>query len=61
MSFLRARNRAGLTQAQAAEKLGVDQSAICHWENGHNLPRLRRLKQIADLYGCEVNELLKED
>lgn len=61
MSFLSARQRAGLTQAQAAKELDVDQTAICHWERGHNLPTTGRLKQIAKIYGCEVGDLLKED
>ena len=52
MSFAAARKSTGLSQAEAARELGVDQSAVCLWETG---------KTLATLYGCSVDELLRED
>ena len=61
MSFLSAREKAGLTQREVAEKLNIDQSAVSLWENGKNNPRTALLTAIAELYGCTVDDLLKED
>ena len=61
MSFAAARKSTGLSQAEAARELGVDQSAVCLWETGKTLPRTALLPKLATLYGCSVDELLRED
>jgi transcriptional regulator with XRE-family HTH domain len=33
-----ARRRLGLTQAQLAGRMGVDEGSLCHWENGSRRP-----------------------
>ena len=55
------RRRAGYTQKELADKLNVDQSAVSLWESGKTKP-LRKLHQtIAQVLGCTVDELLKEE
>lgn len=61
MSFKTERKKAGLSQAAAAEKLGISDAAICLWEQGKTMPRTAMLNQIARLYGCTVDDLLKPD
>ena len=61
MGFICAREKAGMTQKEVAEKVGVDQSSVSLWENGKNFPRAAVLKKLADLYHCTVDDLLKED
>ena len=61
MSFAAARKSTGLSQPEAARELGVDQSAVCLWETGKTLPRTALLPKLATLYGCSVDELLRED
>jgi transcriptional regulator with XRE-family HTH domain len=34
---------------------------VCQWENGDALPKADKLVAIAKLYGCTVEELLKEE
>ena len=58
--YLLARLRAGIKQKEVAEKIGVDQSAVSMWERGKNKPRPQHLFRLAELYGCTVDELLKE-
>lgn len=60
MGFKQARKRAGLTLIAAGEKLGISASAISQWETGQSFPSTERLPQIAALYGCTVDELLRE-
>lgn len=61
MSFYKARKAAGLTQAKAAELLGVTDATISQWENGETKPKTSRLAKVAEIYGCTIDELLKED
>lgn len=61
MSFLSCRKKAKMTQAEVAKKLGVSDAAVCQWEKGETMPTAARLLQIAKLYGCTVDKLLKED
>lgn len=61
MSFLSARKKAGLTQAAAAEKLGIAAASVSQWETRKTLPETERLRDIAKLYNCTVDELLEPD
>lgn len=51
----------GMTQAEAAKAIGVGQSALAQWELGISKPRLHRLKKIADVYGCNIVDLLEDE
>lgn len=61
MNFRQARISAGLTVSQVIEKLGVSDAAVYQWETGATQPTAKRLVEIATLYGCTVDELLKEE
>lgn len=54
------RKAAGLSQVEAARRLGVTQGALSQWESGTSLPRADKLPEIARLYGCTVDELFGE-
>lgn len=58
MSFLREREKAGITQREVAEKIGIDQSAVSLWETGKTMPRASLLIKLAALYRCSVDDLL---
>ena len=53
------RKKANITQAELAVRLGVQQSAISHWERGDNLPETRNLLKMSEIFGCTVDELVK--
>ena len=61
MSFSSAREKAGMTQNEVAQALGVNQSAVSFWESGRNQPRAKQMVKLAKLYGVTVDELLRED
>ena len=54
------RRRAGLTQAELAEKLGITNKAVSKWENGRAKPTTDLIRKLAALYGVKVEELLRE-
>jgi HTH-type transcriptional regulator/antitoxin HipB len=43
-----ARARAGLSQAELAERLGTTQSVISRWESGRGEPSARSMRKIAE-------------
>lgn len=52
------RKLAGFSQLDFAEKLNYSDKAISKWERGESLPDIIVLKQIADLFGITVNDLI---
>lgn len=59
-AMIKYREQAGQTQTQVAEAIGVDRSAVAKWETGASMPRLTNLFKLSKLYGCTVDELLKD-
>lgn len=49
--LISARNRAGLTQAQLAERMDTTQSAIARLESGRQAPSWQTLKRFAEATG----------
>ncbi|MCQ2485670.1 MAG: helix-turn-helix domain-containing protein [Clostridia bacterium] len=57
-NFKRARLAADLTQQQIADALGLDRSAIAHYEMGDSMSNARNLQKICELMGITLNDLL---
>jgi transcriptional regulator with XRE-family HTH domain len=53
LAWLRVR---GITQAQAAKKLGLNASALTHWINGRNPPTQKNLDHLVELLGLTMAE-----
>lgn len=54
------RERSGLTQDELAQKMGRTRPAVTAWENNRSIPRMPILRQLADLFGVPVSELMGE-
>lgn len=50
-----ARTRAGLTQAQLAERMGTTQSAVARLESGRRLPSMATLLRFAEATGTRAH------
>jgi transcriptional regulator with XRE-family HTH domain len=59
-AIARQRIRSGLTQEEAAERLGVGNEAVSRIERGMVMPNIARLVEFAAIFGCEAAELLTE-
>ena len=59
VNIKKAREKAGLTQQELADKLGVGQSAVAMWESQKALPRTDKLPVLAKVLKCSVSALLK--
>ncbi len=51
------RKKCGLTQEELAKELGVTFQAISKWENAKSAPDILLLPQMADVFGCHIDEL----
>ena len=52
------RKKAGLTQAQLAERLNITDRAVSKWETGKSLPDSSIMLELCDILGISVNDLL---
>jgi len=55
------RRRAGYTQEALAEALAVSRQAVGKWESGQALPEAATLPALADLLGCTLDQLMREE
>lgn len=55
------RRRAGLSQEQLADRLGVSRQAVSKWETGEAMPDATKLAPLAKALGVSVDWLLSED
>lgn len=60
-NLYQARKKKGLSQEDAAEKLGVSRQTISKWETDETLPDIRQAKQLSMLYGFSLDELISFD
>ena len=51
------RKKSGMTQAELANRLDFTDKAVSKWERGLSLPDAPTLKELADLFGVDVNYL----
>ena len=54
------RKRAGLTQAELAEKINYSDKSVSKWESAGGVPDVYVLVKLAELYGVSVNDLVGE-
>lgn len=51
------RKKAGLTQKELAEKLGVKNTAVSNWESGNNSIDIETLFNACRIFGVSVNDM----
>ena len=61
VNIKKARKKAGLTQQDLADELGVCQPTVAMWETQKSLPRTDKLPALAKILGCTIDELLKKE
>ena len=52
--LIAARARAGMTQAEVAERMGTTQSVVARLEGGKRQPSLRTVQRYAKAIGCRA-------
>lgn len=59
-AIMKRRQRKGLTQAEFAKLLGIEQHSLSRMEKGTIAPKMSRLQQIADYLECSVADLFRQ-
>jgi len=54
------RRKAGLSQTDLAEKLGVTSQAVSKWECGNAVPDIDMLLELSHMYKVTINEMLED-
>ncbi len=52
ISLEAARVNAGISQKEAAKRLGINVGTLSNWERGQTFPSVEKFKALCDLYGC---------
>lgn len=52
-----ARVNAGLTQVEAAKKIGVSLSTLKNWEAGNTFPKQPQIEAMCEIYGISYDAL----
>ncbi len=55
------RKKAGLSQEQLAEKLGVSRQAVTKWETETGIPDIENMMAISALFDISIDELLSNE
>lgn len=54
LALIKAREKAGMTQAQVARRMGTSQSVVARIESGQNPPNLKTLERYAEAVGRRI-------
>ena len=55
------RKKAGWSQEELADKMGVSRQSISKWESAQSMPDMGRVVRLAQLFGVSTDYLLRED
>ena len=60
-NLIKYRTLMGLKQSELAKKINYSDKSISKWERGEGLPDLKATKQLCDIFGVTVDDMLKEN
>ena len=52
------RKEARMTIRELAKKVGLNYTTISQYETGVHKPRLENIQKIAEVLGCEINDIV---
>ena len=55
------RKKAGWSQEELAEKLGVSRQSVSKWEGAQSVPDMNKILQLSNLFGVSTDYLLKDE
>lgn len=59
--LIRLRKRAGWSQEDLAERVGVSRQSVSKWEGAQSLPETEKILELANLFGVTIDYLLRDE
>lgn len=59
--IIRLRKKAGWSQEELAERLGVTRQSVSKWEGAQSVPDIEKILQMSRIYGVTTDYLLKDE
>lgn len=53
-------DKTGKLQKDVSDALGMSQCAVSDWMKFRAYPRMNKIQQMAELFGCEISDLVEE-
>ena len=60
-NLIKYRTLMGLKQSELAKKINYSDKSISKWERGEGLPDLKATKNLCDIFGITIDDILKEN
>ena len=60
-NLIKYRNLMGLKQIELAKMINYSDKSISKWERGEGLPDLKATKNLCDIFGISIDDMLKEN
>ena len=57
--YVNLREEKGLTDYKVSEMTGIPKSTFSDWKSGRSVPKIEKLKKIADCFGVTVDYFLE--
>ncbi|MDE6671955.1 MAG: helix-turn-helix domain-containing protein [Ruminococcus sp.] len=55
------RKKAGMSQDELAEQMGVSRQSVSKWEGAQSIPDLNKILKMSEIFGVSTDYLLKDD
>ena len=59
--IIRLRKKAGWSQEELAERLGVTRQSVSKWEGAQSVPDIEKILQMSRIFGVTTDYLLKDE
>ena len=59
--LIQLRKKAGLSQEELAEHMGVSRQSVSKWEGAQSIPELEKIIHLSELFGVSTDYLLKDE
>ena len=60
-NLIRLRKIYNMTQEDIAEKIDVSRQSVAKWESGETFPDIEKSRQLAELFGVSLDDLVNYD
>ena len=60
-NLIKYRTLMGLKQSEIAKKINYSDKSISKWERGEGLPDLKATKNLCDIFGITIDDMLREN